>query len=342
MNQDIIIEILRHLYLYSNNFAGKTRDRGACLVARKVIISTKKSGSLDLKKYKVDRPIVFSLSAKPSDAIVLLSNFSSGSTIYWGDETKEENNGKLAHIGHRYPTRDTYIVRIFDSEDKIVLPNEIKKLYSIGNLTDLSELCFENRNKFHRKFAKTIDTSEVINMSYMFANCTNININVGKNWDVSKVVNMGSMFSGCRKLNKNIGFRWNVDSLTNVSSMFQGCRNLNYNVGQHWKTSRIKNMNLMFSGCVRLNQNIGHFWDISSVIIMDGMFAECKNLDQNIGQYWNTISLTSARGMFYGCVNLTKDIGRNWDITNLSDTEWMFYECEKIDKNNRFFVLFEI
>jgi hypothetical protein len=342
MNQDIIIEILRHLYLYSNNFAGKTRDRGDCLVARKVIISTKKSGSLDLKKYKVDRPIVFSLSAKPSDAIVLLSNFSSGSTIYWGDDIIEENNGKLAHIGHRYPTRDTYIVRIFDSENRIVLPNEIKKLYSVGNLTDLSELCFGNRNKFHRKFAKTIDTSEVIDMSRMFAGCTNMNINVGKNWDVSKVVNMSSMFNGCRKLNKNIGFRWNTDSLINVESMFQGCRNLNHNVGQYWITSRIKNMSFMFSFCTRLNKNIGQLWNTASVNDTTYMFGECSNLDQNIGQYWNTISLTSTRSMFVRCVNLTKDIGRNWDITNLSDTKWMFYECEKIDKNNRFFVLFEI
>lgn len=41
------------------------------------------------------------------------------------------------------------------------------------------------------------NTSQVTNMSYMFANCSPEHIYIGSNWNTGKVTSSDSMFSGC-------------------------------------------------------------------------------------------------------------------------------------------------
>ena len=47
------------------------------------------------------------------------------------------------------------------------------------------------------------DTQIVINMEYMFHNCTIFNQPLNE-WNVSKVRNMVGLFSGCSEFNQNI------------------------------------------------------------------------------------------------------------------------------------------
>lgn len=301
MNQDIISEIVRNLYLYSNNPMGKNRDKGDSLTAKKLLISSKRYGDI---KYKIDRPLVFNVSIT-FEKLVHLFRSSPGSTIYWGDGTISEGESRYGNQ-HVYPVKDTYIIRIFDSKTSVILPAQTKDLYSVGDLTSLESMCSYIR-RIRKNFASKIDTSEVEYMKSMFAFNEKLNVNVGKNWDVSKVKDMSRMFEKCGNLNKNIGWKWNTCSLSYTSHMFHRCQNLNYNIGK--------------------------FWNVSSLVKADCMFSECINLNQNIGQYWNIVSLRETTLMFSECRSLKQNIGLNWDISNITHMSYMFENCHKIDKN---------
>ena len=62
------------------------------------------------------------------------------------------------------------------------------------------------------------DTSNVTNMSYMFAGSSIFNQDIGI-WNVFQVINMAYMFAAASEFDQNIGI-WNVGKVTNMDSMF--------------------------------------------------------------------------------------------------------------------------
>ncbi|HED7340898.1 TPA: BspA family leucine-rich repeat surface protein, partial [Campylobacter coli] len=71
-----------------------------------------------------------------------------------------------------------------------------------------------------------IDTSEITDMSYLFANSTRKDFSGIEKWNTSKVITMAHMFSLCRFFNQDIS-RWDVGEVENMSYMFHGCHYFN-------------------------------------------------------------------------------------------------------------------
>ena len=73
-------------------------------------------------------------------------------------------------------------------------------------------------------------------------------------WNTSEVTEMSRLFAGRGEFNDNVG-RWDVLSVTNMSHMFYKASAFNQDIGQ-WDVSKVTNMSDMFSYASAFNQDI--------------------------------------------------------------------------------------
>ena len=124
-----------------------------------------------------------------------------------------------------------------DSEDHYeYFPKTKKEL--IGNIKTLLDKGETDLN--------SIDTSEIIDMSFLFMNVKINNIDVS-NWDVSNVVDMTRMFYDCYNFNCDLS-KWNVSKVEDMTRMFENCGNFDCDLS-NWNVSNLKNTTGMFKDC---------------------------------------------------------------------------------------------
>ena len=92
---------------------------------------------------------------------------------------------------------------------------------------------------------ESLNTSDVINMSFMFRWTAKADPNVS-NWDTSKVENMSRMFYFASNATPNVK-NWNTPNVTDMSGMFKGAEKANPDVS-NWDISNVTDMKDMFSG----------------------------------------------------------------------------------------------
>ena len=154
---------------------------------------------------------------------------------------------------------------------------------------------FENV-KGEIRFQSTIplDTSNVVNMSFMFAG-TKFNQDISS-WNTSNVVNMSFMFYLAESFNQPLN-NWDVSNVTNMHSMFHEAISFNQPLN-NWNVSKVTDMNSMFRVAYNFNQPLNN-WDVSNVTDMNGMFEGPSFFDQDISS-WNPKSLEEAGHFIYG------------------------------------------
>ena len=83
-----------------------------------------------------------------------------------------------------------------------------------------------------------LNTSEVTDMKYMFANCSRLKTLELSNFNTEKVTTMKGMFSGCSSLTTIYAGDWNTDAVTESSNMFSDCSTkLVGSAGTAWSSS---------------------------------------------------------------------------------------------------------
>lgn len=203
-----------------------------------------------------------------------------------------------------------------------------------------------------------VDTSNVTDMIYMFAYCSNLqyvpNIVVSNN-----VTNMNSMFYNCYNLTSLDLSNFDTSNVTIMTEMFYNCRNLTsldvssfdtsnvkymtnifYNCSgltsldvSNWNTSAVTNMNYMFANCSGLTSiNFGNTFDTSKVTTMSGMFNGCSGLTSLDLSNFNTSKVNGMGWMFAYCSDLTSLDISNWDTSNVTDMSYMLYGCTKLQR----------
>ena len=117
-----------------------------------------------------------------------------------------------------------------------------------------------------------VDTSNVMDMSWMFYNSKLTLVGDLSQWNTSKVTNMDSMFSHSK--------------LTSIGDLSQ------------WNTSNVKDMSFMFIGS-QLN-SVGDLskWNTSNVTTMKGAFSSSELTSVGDLSKWNTSNVTDMRYMF--------------------------------------------
>lgn len=151
----------------------------------------------------------------------------------------------------------------------------------------------------NRKFVSIIDLSEIdtgliTDMSYLFFDeIYNMPLQGIEKWNTSNVVNMEYMFAECKTFNQPLNF--DTSNVKNMEGMFMNC--YDFNQPLNFDTSNVKNMSYMFSGCENFNQSLN--FDTSKVTEMKEMFKDCKKLEAFL--VFDAEGLCNASYMFKGC-----------------------------------------
>lgn len=179
------------------------------------------------------------------------------------------------------------------------------------------------------------DTANVMNMDYMFYNCsslTDLNIrsfnttNVEEmrsmffccsilekldlsNFNTEKVIDMGHMFHLCMKLKELDLRKFNTKNVTTMESMFYMCIDLEKLNVKNFNTEKVTNMAYMFSFCEKLTDLDLKNFNTKEVLFMKHMFSYCWNLENlKIGENFDTTKVENMNNMFDGCTVLDKEI----------------------------------
>ena len=189
-------------------------------------------------------------------------------------------------------------------------------------------------------FNNNFDTSNVTDMSYMFAWCTNIETIDISSFNTSNVIYMQNMFSMYDNNNFTVienklsniilGDNFDTQNVTNIVQMFAGCENLTQINVENWNTSNINNISSVFAYCSSLINLDLSKWDTSKVTNMDWLFDECNNLEEVNLSNFNTENVTSMYQMFQGCHNLEKVNLCSFNTQNVSNSISMFYDTPKL------------
>lgn len=159
----------------------------------------------------------------------------------------------------------------------LIIDQEIinySKMFKMGKLYGFN-LYNNNNNLIDVSSLENLDTSNCIDLSYMFCGCYKIkNFNFLLNWNVSNCKYFNYMFKDCSFSDVNFLSKWNMINAMELSLMFKNCRNLKDIEG-------IKN------------------WNVKNVVDFRAMFSNCRNItDVNVLQNWNMNNAKDISFMF--------------------------------------------
>lgn len=198
-----------------------------------------------------------------------------------------------------------------------------------SNVTNMTGM-FANCPRLTTMDLSHFTTSNVTDMSKMFSGCSNISSLDLSTFDTSKVMLMTEMFKGCTNLGSLNLSNFQTPSVVMMKGMFQGCENLASLNLEAFNTSRVVDMSFMFSGCHKLGSLDLSRFDTTNVTDMNTMFHECYSL-QNLGlSNFNTANVTSMSSMFAYCTSLTSLDISSFNTSKVTDMGQMFSSCEKL------------
>ena len=120
------------------------------------------------------------------------------------------------------------------------------------------------------------NTSEVTDMSRMFAGCGALRSLDVSRFDTLNVKQMQQMFMGCAALTELDLYFFDTAKVTDMHEMFKDCKGLTTLDLSNFQTSEVKDMREMFSGCVALTT----IWSFAfrNCFASEAMFYECTSL----------------------------------------------------------------
>ena len=95
-------------------------------------------------------------------------------------------------------------------------------------------------------FKKSVNNKDISNL---------ISINFNNNFNTSNVTNMSAIFAGCSSLTSLILSSFNTANVTNMGSMFRDCSSLTSLDLSNFNTANVTSMDYMFSECYKLTNN---------------------------------------------------------------------------------------
>ncbi len=148
------------------------------------------------------------------------------------------------------------------------------------------------------------------------------------NFNTSDVNDMSEMFAYCEKLTQLDLSNFNTEKVTNMYNMFFVCPSLSSIDVSKFNTENVTKMNSMFYGCSSLSSIDISKFNTENVTTMYGMFYYCLSLSSLDVSKFNTEKVTEMNAMFYYCESL-KTIYCN-DTWTCANSDNMFKNCTKL------------
>lgn len=199
--------------------------------------------------------------------------------------------------------------------------------FDTSNVTDMSYMfsgCTNLRDFNVTTTPLELNTSKVTNMKGMFENCRVAAIDVSK-FDTSNVADMSFMFAGCGNLSAYTLGSLRTSKVTNMNSMFKECIAYSFLDVSNFDTSNVIDMGDMFNKCQCSVLNIGRF-NTSNVVNMHGMFSGCTAWNYDLTNF-NTSRVTDMGEMFNNCTNISVLDFSMFDMRSASNVTRMFNGC---------------
>ena len=208
--------------------------------------------------------------------------------------------------------------RLSDDKNKTII---IKFKEKIQNMTHF----FRYNDCIRTVDFSNFDTSELIDMSYMFYYDRYLtSINWGSNFSTSKVTNMNNLFAFCYIITTIDLSKFNTSSVIDLSSMFSSCSSLTSLDLSKFDTRNVKYMHYTFSSCDKLKTIYLNNFNTNNVETMYNMFHSCKSIEALDLSSFESSSLKEAFYMFSYCNNLKKIDLRNFKGENLYSSSYIF------------------
>ena len=166
-----------------------------------------------------------------------------------------------------------------------------------------------------------LNTSEVTDMGWMFADCYVLASLDVSNFNTSNVTNMHTMFWGCYALTSLDVSSFNTAKATDMSLMFCSCRALTSLDVSSFNTAKVTTMNRMFESCYALTSLDLSSFNTAQVTNMAWMFYNCSHLKTiYVGDGWSTAAVTNSNIMFIYCKALVGGQGTTYDADHVDAT----------------------
>ena len=147
--------------------------------------------------------------------------------------------------------------------------------------------------------------------------------------NTSEVTDMSFMFANCQKLTSLDVSGFNTDNVTDMTEMFAATGLTSLNLSS-FNTSNVTDMTAMFYGCVGLTSLDLSSFNTKWVTSMGAMFAECSSLRSVDVSSFSTANVTSMTYMFYDCLDLTGLDLSNFNTAQVTNMYAMFANCSNL------------
>lgn len=178
------------------------------------------------------------------------------------------------------------------------------------------------------------DTSDLVNMDYMFSGCRKVVELDVSNWDTKNVVSMEQVFGNCSNILTLDVSNWDTSNVVDMDYLFFAMQNVTSLDVSNWDTSNVTNMKSLFDGCEALETIDLSNFDTKKINSLERFFYHCyalKNVDLS---NFDTSNVTSLHMMFYGCKSLETVNLSSFDTSNVTSLDYMFADCSVIEELN--------
>ena len=244
--------------------------------------------------------------------------------------TEEEFNNELNDYRNqiREEIGEPYILYIQSVGGVLAIPDSSFFFSDFTYLLEIENLHF-------------LDTSKVINMSYMFYSCSNLTSLDLSGFDTSKVTDMSRMFDRCRTLVNLDVSNFDTSNVTTMRDMFSTAQDdsgdslISLNLSS-FDTSQVTSMRSMFFGRQNLKKLDLSSFNTSNVTDMSRMFYQCQALTILDLSSFDTSNVENMWGMFYECSSLTSVDVSSFSTSNVTDMASIFSNCFQLTNLNHF------
>ena len=212
---------------------------------------------------------------------------------------------------------DAYSIKSINiSSGTVYLPEDSSFIFSLYNLEKI------DLNGF--------DSSNVVDMSYMFNECVNLNSLDLSGFNTSKVEYMSWMFYNCECLTTLDLSGFDTSNVVRMDYMFYECSDLTTLDVSGFDNSNVEEMSWMFSDCTSLSSLDLTDFGTANVKYMFFMFSNCQSLTTLDLSSFDTSNVKEMGYMFYGCNSLTTLDLRGFNTSNVVQMTSMFEECKSL------------
>ena len=176
-------------------------------------------------------------------------------------------------------------------------------LVDTSQVTDMTDL-FANCSALRSLDLSHFDTHHVAYMVGMFAQCESLTSLDLSSFDTSLVTEMTSMFSNCAALRELDLSSFNTGNVVCMRGMFSYCSSLIALDLSHFDTRSVERMNFMFGHCESLTSLDVSSFNTRRVLDMVRMFGDCSSLAELDLSSFSFARIARISGIVRGCAAL--------------------------------------